>query len=488
MNSTMTQKKLAASLLVCSGLLLSACGGDGGTSGNGITSISGTAASGAALTSGTVDLSCKDGLTKTGIAISATGTWATTVPTVNLPCAVKASDGTDTYYSFTVGNGSSIVTNVTPLTTLTLAQILGSVPATLFSTLTATDLAKLNSAAITAAIAALNTALASYALPANFNPVTTPLTAATAGQTGNGYDRLLDQFKEARGATTLDSLVSDAATGTLPTLPTPSYTPGASTFAEFFTTFAGDYTLKVNTSGAEGANNAVAQALFPQDRAITVHLKANGDVSIDAVGRTLSFTAANYSSAGDFFTGGSTNTVRYRTGGIITGNCCDLYIHYDSSNGQLQVDAASFINTEGYASLRGNVVAPSAPPVAATCTAGDDKLVFTSGPIDFCGFTRSASANSIPHYYQFTATAGTHGTTYVKFDMNSDDSAVVKVTIENDAYAFACGTPFAACTGVTVTTTSGYKQFALSTTTLAVINGAIAPMTVSGLLIHPVSP
>lgn len=479
-------------ILLSASLLLSACGGgDSDTGSNGITSISGSAATGAAMTSGTVELSCKDGLKKTGIVISATGTWGTTVPTANLPCAVKASDGTNTYYSFTVGNGSSIVTNVTPLTTLALAQILGATPGSLFASLSATDLAKLNDSAITAAISALNTALASYALPAGFNPVTTPLTAAAPGQTGNAYDGLLDQFRNALGATTLDSLITSAATGILPTLPTPSYTPAAANLGGFFTTFAGDYTLKVSNSGAEGSNNATAIALFPQDHAITVHLKDNGDVSIDAVGRTISYLASTYAgnSTGstviartEFMANESgKNVVRYRSA---NGLYLDLYITYDPSNGKLEVDPQGFVNTEGYAVLKGSIFVPPPAPPAASCSTGDDKLLFTDGPADFCGFTRNASANSIPHYYQFTSTAGSHGVTYVKFDMNSDDTAVTKVTIENDAYAFVCGLD-TACNGVTVTSSSGYKQFTLNNTTLAVLSGASQAITVNGLLIHP---
>jgi hypothetical protein len=378
MKFTETGKQLSASVLLSTGLLLTACGGgDGGsTSSNGITSISGTAATGAAMTSGTVALSCKSGLTKTGIAISPTGIWSTTVPTVNLPCAVKASDGTNTYYSFTIGNGSSIVTNVTPLTTLALAQILGAVPSALFATLSATDLAKLNDTAINAAISALNTVLASYALPANFNPVTTLLTAATTSQPGNNYDGLLDQFNDALGATTLDSLITAAATGTIPTLPAPSYTAGTSSSSAFFTTFAGDYTLKVNSSGAEGSNNATVTSLFPLDSARTVHIKANGDVSIDAVGRTITYTASTYAgnttsaspSPRTQFTGNTStqNVIRYLSS---NGNTNDLYITYDPSNGKLQIDPQGFVSNEGYASLRGNIVAPPAAlPPASTPT------------------------------------------------------------------------------------------------------------------------
>ena len=253
--------KWYACLALGTSLVLAGCGGSdgsgsGGTSNGGpaTTTLTGTAATGAAMTSGTVELSCKDGLKKTGIAISATGTWSSTVPTANLPCAVKASDGTNTYYSFTVGNGSSIVTNVTPLTTLALAQILGATPSSLFASLTATDLARLNTSAINAAINALNAALAQYALPAGFNPVTTPLIAAAPGQAGNAYDGLLDQFNAANAD--LQSLITGAPAGTLPTLAAPSYTPAAADRSEFFTRFSGNYTLKVGNSGAGGRNNA----------------------------------------------------------------------------------------------------------------------------------------------------------------------------------------------------------------------------------------
>lgn len=471
-----------ASLAVGASLLLVACGGDDkGASSASTTNISGTVATGAAMTSGSVTLKCGSSVTRTAT-ISTTGTWSTTVPTVNLPCAVEATDGTNSYYSFTVGNGSSIVTNVTPLTTLALAQILGATPASLFASLSATDLAKLNASAIDAAIAALNAALASYALPAGFNPVTTPLTAATSTQSGNAYDDLLEQFGAANPD--LATLITTAASGSPLALATPSYTPGVTSLEDFFTTFAGDYTLKVTSVVSEGVS-AGAAALFPLDSARGVSIKANGDVIFAAVGRTITYAAADYNR--DFMGTASTqNQVRYRRK---DNNWLELYITYDPATGELHADPSGFLsNSEGLAMLEGTVfVPPTTAPEPVTCNSGDDKLVFTNGPADFCGFTRSASANSISNYFQFTSATGTHGVTYVKFDMNSDDSAVLKVTIENDAYAFGCGGALPACTGVSVSTGSSYKQFTLTGTALAVINGASEGITVNGLLIHPLT-
>ncbi|MGH8491748.1 MAG: hypothetical protein ACRERR_01390 [Moraxellaceae bacterium] len=159
-----------------------------------------------------------------------------------------------------------------------------------------------------------------------------------------------------------------------------------------------------------------------------------------------------------------------------------------------QLKAALAADSSDFATLLTNFASGGALPEApeeteepeepSPCTGGDDKLVFTSGPSDFCGFSKGASANTIENYYQFTSTAGSHGTTYVKFNMNEAGTAVEKVTIENDDYAFACGTPFAACTGVSFSTTATYKQFSLSNTSLAVVFGASEAMTVNGLLIH----
>lgn len=478
---TTTMRAALAGATLVAGLLLGGCGGSDGASAPSGTVITGTAASGAALTSGTVELSCKNGYQQSGIAISATGTWSAVVPPASLPCAVKATDGVNTYYSFTTGTTSPVTTNVTPLTTLLVARLLGAVPdATVFAGLGATDIDKFNAAAITTAVADLAASLSGYALPADFNPVSSPLTAATGSQSGNDYDRLLDQFLAARGATTLDSLLATAAGGTFPTLPTPPLTPGAASLESFFSTFAGSYTLNVTSSGAEGTNNATVVALFPEGSARTVRISANGDVSIDAPGRTITYLASSYSGHQEF-TGNaaSLNTVIYRAS---NGVWIDLYITYDPATGQLRVDPQGFVNNEGFASLRGAVYVP---PVAGTCDAGTDKLVFASGPVDFCGFTRAASANSIAHYFQFTST-GSHGTNYVKFETNSDDTAVTKVTIENDAYAYGCGGMLPACSGVTITSDSAGILFTLNYLTLGVINGADEGMSATGTLLHPV--
>lgn len=476
-----------AGLAIGASLMLAACSDDdtgGGASST--TTISGTAATGAPMIGADITLRClNDGTAST--TTNALGNYTVTVPTTNLPCAISAAPagGGQSHFSVTSGSGN-VVANISPLTSLALA-LAGTAPdATWFSGLNSAGLQTL-AVALSTAVNTLNTALSGYGLPTNFNPFSSPLLAATAAQTGNDYDRLLEQLQAAQEGSadpSFASLLVSAADGSL-TLPTPPRTPGATSLEAFFTTFAGDYTLKVTSVSSEGAS-AGAATLFPLNSARGVRISANGDVTFSAVGRTITYAAADYSRD---FTGSTTsqNQVNFRATDT---NWLELSIFYNPETGELRLDPAGFLaNDEGLATLKGPVFIPTeTEPPAPTCNMGDDKLVFTNGPVDFCGFTRSASAtNGVDHYFQFTSTAGSNGITYVKFDMNNDDSAVLKVTIENDEYAFGCGGVLPACSGVAVSSGSSYKQFTLNATALAVINGADQGITVNGLLIHPVT-
>lgn len=273
----MTPPTRLAAIALASGLILGACGGGGGGSdGAGTTTISGTAASGAPMTSGTVELRCKGSLTRTAT-LSATGTWSAIVPAASLPCAASASgDGKD-YYSFTLGNGSNIVTNVTPLTTLALAATRTMPDAGWFAGLDDSALNAL-SGKIAAALTELRQALqdAGYRygegdLPASFNPMSTAFEATT----GNPYDDLLEALKTALGSDeNFSTLVSDVAstepgaelplpeapTEDTPTTPAdpdvsgPLSAPASATYTESFINLTGDYKLAVTAASAGGEN------------------------------------------------------------------------------------------------------------------------------------------------------------------------------------------------------------------------------------------
>lgn len=369
---------LIATSLLSTSLLLTACGGDNiPSSGGSSTSLSGTVATGAAVNGATINVNCQSGSAIASTTSNPQGQYSFTIPASNFPCVLEATGGTaagnpaPNLYSFATGLGTA---NITPLTTLAMAQLTstdltdGSFN---FSSSVSTLLALLNNpATIQTIIDSLNTALATYALPAGFNPFTTPLTAAAPGQAGNEHDGLLDQFSAANPS--LDTLVSAAASGTTPTLGTPSYATGADDVVSFFNKFAGDYTLSVSSSGGESGSNAATKALFPQDSARTVHIKSNGDVSIDAVGRTITYSASTYTgvTAGsspiqrtDFDNSPSLNKVLYRSAqGYI-----DLMVTYAPSTGRMEVAPQGFVNGEGYASLAGVIVPP---PTALPSTPG----------------------------------------------------------------------------------------------------------------------
>src|SRR5690606_6497856 len=123
-------------------LTLSACGGGGGSDPVYIPpsapKLSGTAAVGAAIVGGTVTARCADGNTFTEVVTTdANGNWTGTLTSGTMPCALQITGGTppDTLYSYASSTGT---VNITPLTTLALAQATGQTPADWFNAFTGT--------------------------------------------------------------------------------------------------------------------------------------------------------------------------------------------------------------------------------------------------------------------------------------------------------------------------------------------------------------
>lgn len=179
-------------------LTLTGCGGSSSGSGSSSTapSLSGTAATGAAINNGTVTAVCANGLGfQNPVTTDAQGKWTGTLTDASaLPCALqvtftRAPDPERTLHSFASSVGTI---NITPLTDLTLALALGSDPAAWFTSLNATSAvtaAELDTAA-NDFLAALVTK--GYSKPSTGNPFTTVFNAD-----GSGWDGLLDDLKEA---------------------------------------------------------------------------------------------------------------------------------------------------------------------------------------------------------------------------------------------------------------------------------------------------
>jgi hypothetical protein len=192
-------------------IALAACGGNSGDGGTPppVTptslSLSGTAATGAAIAGGTVTAKCAAGAATTATT-GADGRYTLAVSSGALPCAlqVTSSDAATTLYSVAAGSGSSATANITPLTQLVVASLTGADPATLFSGFDSSHASAVTTSAITQAEASVVATLsaAGIDISALGDLVTGALTAATSTTTGNAYDAALDTLQATLAAST----------------------------------------------------------------------------------------------------------------------------------------------------------------------------------------------------------------------------------------------------------------------------------------------
>lgn len=175
---------------------LAACGGGGGTPAG--PTLGGTAAVGAPIVGGTVKVTCAGGSALQTLTSSA-GTWSVSMSGRTLPCAVQVSGGTiggvangDFYHSIALALGT---VNITPLTDLVVARLLGSAPQTWFSSPSFTGV---GADALQTALDAVKTALGLGSTLGNNNPLTTSFQAVN----GNVLDDILEAYRAALAALT----------------------------------------------------------------------------------------------------------------------------------------------------------------------------------------------------------------------------------------------------------------------------------------------
>lgn len=281
MSKKLVGKSIPALLL---GLLLTGCGGGGGSTAattnppasNSI-SLSGTAAVGFPIVGATVSVTCAAGPAITGIAnTSATGAWSTTASGQTLPCVVSVTGGTTnnvnnttTYQS--IANGAGIV-NVTPLTSLVVANLIGSSTATP----TSAQLATITQAQINTSIANVQTALGAT-LPSTINPITTTFTPTG----GVVMDDVLTAMANAMtsSGTTYAALLSSSASAA----PGAAITPPAGYSAALVTAYAG------TTSGSTGTGGGGTLPVAPTVGTPVVVGSANINLSWPAVSGATSY-------------------------------------------------------------------------------------------------------------------------------------------------------------------------------------------------------
>lgn len=229
-------------------------GGGGGGSGGGTpdapisqaaSALEGTAATGAALSNASVAVTDSTNTApceQATITTSALGSYTCTLkagrtapffivvtdPTGNTPAMVSVQ-------TTTPAAGAKLTVNVTPLTTAILAQLSpGGNPLSIVSSKTVNALAL--DALTNNVLVQLAPVLAAIGVPAGYNPFTTSITAATANNTGNTADLVLDVVRivvnPATGGlalTTIDNpspipMATATAPGTVVAAPTPGVT------------------------------------------------------------------------------------------------------------------------------------------------------------------------------------------------------------------------------------------------------------------------
>jgi hypothetical protein len=198
-------------LVVAVVAVLSACGGSGSSS---PLVITGTAATGLAIPGATINGKCKVG---TGTATTlADGSYNLTITNGQLPCVLQitAADGTK-LHTVVTGAGRSANANVTPLTEMVVARVLGSDPKTYFAAFdAATVVQKIKPDTIKAAqtdIGLVLTGIVDTSTLGDF--ISAPLKAATQGNKNSGdvHDQLLDALGRNLDSKQISTLATDLA-------------------------------------------------------------------------------------------------------------------------------------------------------------------------------------------------------------------------------------------------------------------------------------
>lgn len=174
--------------------------------------VTGTAATGLAIPSGTIAGRCKAG---TGVAITeADGTFILRIPDGQMPCILQITNPADGVKLHTVvaGGGDSGIANITPITELATGRLLGIEPSNFFATFDpeiATH--KITSTSIQTAQSEISDILTDIVdVTALSNFFYSSLKAATQSNPTNGdlHDKVLDALKRKLTNTQITTLTS----------------------------------------------------------------------------------------------------------------------------------------------------------------------------------------------------------------------------------------------------------------------------------------
>ena len=192
------QLRVAGGIILGGMLALAGCGG-GGTTETPVAApapapitLTGIAAGGAAIVGGTVDAKCSTG---TGSATTAAdGTYSLTLTGI-APCLLQVADPTNAakvYYSAV--QAGTTTANITPLTSLIVANALGADPAIAYASFSGTTASNITTGGLSAAVTKVAAALTAVGvtIPSGTDPLTASFTAATESNAGSALDQQID--------------------------------------------------------------------------------------------------------------------------------------------------------------------------------------------------------------------------------------------------------------------------------------------------------
>ena len=195
-------------MLSISLLALAACGGGGGGGSSSELTLSGVAATGAAISGGTVEVKCKNG---SGTATTnADGTYSVTVADGAQPCILRAVDPVTKVELFSIVESGGTTANITPVTSLVVANTLGDTPSAAFSSFNSAVHDKITATNISSAVTRIQAATAAIGPDADMTGIDImkgSFTAATESAGGDANDKKIDALMAA--LTAADKKISD---------------------------------------------------------------------------------------------------------------------------------------------------------------------------------------------------------------------------------------------------------------------------------------
>ena len=158
--------------------------------------LTGTAATGAAIAGAALDIKCNGG--STTATTGTDGSYSVSLTAGALPCVLRVTAGDGTVlHSLAAGTGSAARANITPVSELVMASLSGGTPSSYFDAFDATAAGALTAAKADAAVAAVVTTLKAGGvdLTDTGNVLTATLVADNGSTAGNAFDQVLDALK-----------------------------------------------------------------------------------------------------------------------------------------------------------------------------------------------------------------------------------------------------------------------------------------------------